>query len=531
MLVDFRKNEARDFHADLCIIGAGAAGITLARAFLGTSTRLCLLESGGLEYDDDVQELYEGKNIGRPYFELDATRLRYFGGSTNHWAGRSTPLDELDFQHRPWVPHSGWPLTRADLDPYYKKAQPICNLGPYVYDERVWQSLDVKAPYPFDPAKLRVQFWQFSKPVARFGEAFHDALAQADNITVVLHANVTNIGINQAGSKVERLDIASLAGQTGVVRARYFVLACGGLENPRLLLVSNSVERAGVANRHDLVGRFFMEHPKGRAGDIVALDPYRLLDIYRKHFPPDSAPYWAAFHPGAALQRDKAILNSSLALYYDPEPGSGAAALLEIRNAHRRGREIHDWGSKIWRVLKDLDVIAAGLYRRQIEGKAPIASPGVLYFRARGEQAPNPQSRVTLTGERDALGLNRIALDWRLSDIDKRSIAVLTRTLGEEFGRLGLGRIRLADWLAGDAAWPDDLVGGNHHMGTTRMADDPKQGVVNADGRVHENDNLYIAGSSVFPTGGWAPPTLTIVALALRLADHLKARLAQGALA
>ena len=186
-----------------------------------------------------------------------------------------------------------------------------------------------------------------------------------------------------------------------------------------------------------------------------------------------------------------------------------------------------DLRDKIWKVILDLDDVAANVYRRFVEGKDIIAAPKLIYLHSQSEQAPNPDSRVTLSDERDALGLNWARLEWRLTELDKRSVEVMTKAIGAEFGRLNLGRVRLDDWLLdGGKDWGPDLKGSPHHMGTTRMSDDPRMGVVDRRCRVHGIENLYIAGSSVFPTGGYMNPTLTIVALALRLADHLEARFA-----
>ena len=184
-------------------------------------------------------------------------------------------------------------------------------------------------------------------------------------------------------------------------------------------------------------------------------------------------------------------------------------------------------GRDIWDVVTDLDDVARGMFRATPDDPyhPPYDLSRPIRFYTRLEQCPNPDSRVKLIGEQDALGLNRIALDWQLTDLDKRSLRRSQELIGAEFGRLGVGRFKLDDWLlADDNSWPEDLHGGHHHMGTCRMSDDPKRGVVDRDCRVHGFDNLYVAGSAVYPTTGYVNPTLTVVALALRLADHLKTK-------
>ena len=246
MLRDARElDDSAPIQCDLCIIGAGAAGITLARSFVGDPLQVCLLESGGLDYEPAIQELYRGQNVGLPYFDLDVCRLRFFGGSTNHWAGRCRPLDDLDFGPRAWVPLSGWPISRVDLDPFYREAQTICQLGAYDYRPETW--LDPgQVILPFDPDKLVTRVWQFSPPTF-FGEIYRDELEGAGNIDVVLHASVVDLTTGPSGVEVQSVEFATLAGKRGQVRARRYVLACGGLENPRLLLAANRQVNAGWA--------------------------------------------------------------------------------------------------------------------------------------------------------------------------------------------------------------------------------------------------------------------------------------------
>jgi choline dehydrogenase-like flavoprotein len=522
MLSEFSHISTDPIECDLCIAGAGPAGLSIAASFIGSGLNVCLLEAGGRRRERDSQRMYAGENIGLPYFKLHKTRLRQFGGTANHWTGRCAPMDAIDFERRDWIPYSGWPFGLDEVEPYYPKAQKILNLGPDVYDERAWALLGVEGP-PLDPARVRTGFWQFSAPVPHFTVSGQRDVVQAPNVRVLLHANVTNIQLNASATAVDHLDVASRDGKRTRVKARAYVLACGGIETPRLLMVSNTIEPAGVGNRHDLVGRFFMEHPKGRTGDITTSRPWVLLDAYRKHCPAGTVPFWASLRPSAEVQRAERILNTSVALFYDYEPGSAAAAIRGFYDDYKAGRRPQRVLARTAQVLTDVNVPFQALHRRFVRRLAPVVSPGQLYLLSRAEQAPNPDSRITLGDDRDALGLRRVRLNWQTSAIDKHSLVVLTRTVGAELERIGLGRISVDDWLLdGTNRWPDDVVGGHHHMGTTRMSEDPKSGVVDANARVHGTDNLYIAGSSIFPTGGWANPTLTIVALSLRLAAHLR---------
>jgi choline dehydrogenase-like flavoprotein len=534
VFIDFREvTPGIEITAEICILGAGPAGITIARELARTGRDIVVIESGGLDFDTATQNLYAGDSIGQHYaVPEDLCRLRYFGGSTNHWNGYCGPLDTLDFEPRSWVPHSGWPIRRADLEPYYVRAQELCELGPFAYDAPSWSGPE-RQFHDFLPSKLDHAFWQFSPPT-RFGQVYREDLAGAANVRVYLYANAVDLETDAGARVVERVHLRTLTGAAGSVRASRVVLALGGIENARLLLASNRVRPGGVGNGHDLVGRFFMEHPHIRCGSVLARDPTALLfpafSARRTAGQQIAAEFWqdgthllAGLKPSVRAQQQHAILNAGLDIRSGPE-FTGYDALRSITGDLRRRRWPGSFGRNLLRTIGDIDQTASGLWsrirRRTYERPVEI----VLYNRS--EQAPNPDSRVMLGSARDALGMRRVRVDWRLSPIDRRTVRRTTLLVAEELGRLDLGRVQLSRWLRADdddAAWPrSDLRGGCHHMGTTRMASDPAHGVVDADCRVHGIDNLYIAGSSVFPTGGFMNPTLTLLALALRLAGHLE---------
>ncbi|MFC6671847.1 GMC oxidoreductase [Marinobacterium aestuariivivens] len=284
------------------------------------------------------------------------------------------------------------------------------------------------------------------------------------------------------------------------MRARYFVLACGGIENARILLLSNRVARAGLGNQYDRVGRFFMDHPMvQRSARVFTREPVRIKALFEPIEKEDQRAL-AGLCPTPLSQRTRRILNCSATFTRAPDP--------------RAGTDRDAWPADLEKeritLMADLD-----------DGR--LQQGAFFNLTTRSEQAPNPDSRITLSHERDALGLNKVLLDWRLTELDFQTIRISLELIGEELGRLGLGHVQLADWLTTNQVnWPDSLNWGSHHMGTTRMADNPKEGVVDRNCRLHSVTNLYIAGSSVFTTSGYMNPTLTIVALALRLADHLK---------
>jgi choline dehydrogenase-like flavoprotein len=506
--------------ADVCIIGAGAAGITLARELSGSGPTVVLLESGGLEPDPATQDLYAGTVTGTPFGDFDpngalaAVRLRYFGGTTGHWAGFCRPLDPIDFEPRSGPAPSGWPLNRSDLDPWYEQALEVLGIGPAEFTWAQWQER-VGRSDPFAGTELiRTDAYQV-RPL-RFGDVFRDELAVADDIDVVLDANLVELVLD--GDRVSGVRAATLDGGELTVEATEFVLALGGIENARMLLASNGQRPAGIGNENDLVGRYFCEHPQAIIGvATAAADPELLRAVFEEGIsPPGSAADPPVVIRGVIVPTEEAARSGGL-LSFGVQALAGA-------------------------VQSDSPVAVSGLSAGDVavfdEVSQGLETPGVLYLLVTGEQELHPDSRVTLTDERDALGTPRSAVDWKLTAEDRRSMLDGLRLIGSELGRLGLGRVQLTPGNLGRSdgggfevdpavADPDGFAMGIgfHHLCTTRMAADPAEGVVDADLRVHSVDNLSVAGSSSFATAGSAPPTFTIVALALRLAQALRGRL------
>ena len=498
---------------DLCIVGAGAAGISIALEWIGSSRTVVLLEGGGFAYEQKMQDLYRGTNAGLPYYPLDAARLHYFGGTTGHWAGFCSTLDPLDFEERSWVPDSGWPIARAELDPFYARAHRVLELGPYEYEAAQWQRRDAAmVPLPLDPAVAWTKIWQFSPPT-RFGAKYRDAITSAPNVRLYTHANVCELRANESVTAVDGLRARTLEGKEHRVRARQYVLACGTIQNARLLLASNARAAAGLGNAHDLVGRYFMEHLEMPSGQLLltARRPPS-MSMYSFEFGKTKARGELALT--AVRQRAHGLLNATVSL---------TPATLEAPPMSTFEQFPPDSMPSFRGVARADSAVAEPNEPPSRPTRAP-EPPRLFALLTRQEQAPNRDSRVTLAPERDAMGMPRVRLDWRLTALDRRSFRGFYEVLGRELGRRGIGRVRMHDWVleSESTSWPKSLGGGWHHMGTTRMHSDPRRGVVDATCRVHGITNLYVAGAAVYPTAGCANPTLTLVALSLRLSDHLK---------
>lgn len=552
MLVDAHDIEEGCTHdCDVCIVGAGAAGITLAKRLAGTSLEVYLLESGGIDGAERDRSPREVELVGLPYSALSGPEAEYLGGATNEWGGYCAPLDPIVFEERPWVPHSGWPLSRTDLDPYYAVAQRIVRAEPYQYDAKHWAKEIqgyrrlLSGSEVLNNRVLRFSNSYFQNPDAdgegpheavHFGNQYGDDIIRSENVTAVTHANVTSIQTVPSAEAVTEVQVECLQGRSFQVSAERYVLACGGIENPRLLLDADQHAPNGLGNENDLVGRFFMEHPHVPSA-AAYFSPPLSLNGYRHHFSDSRLPI---FHLRARenLQRSEQILNGFLRL---DTRSSGLRSAQALSRAIQGGgpcpQSFSEVMEEVQGVLSDPRGVAQGGLRL-LRGRSGDPRFGRVNVITIAEQAPNPDSRVTLSDERNALGQRKARLNWQLSDLDKRSVLRLNQLFDEELRRAGRGHLRVSDWMRDGAAWRPDappdparvwfrerrmrFYGVWHHMGTTRMADSPQRGVCNADCRVHSVDNLYVSGASVFPTGGAAPPTLTIVALAARLADHLR---------
>ena len=479
---------------DVCIAGAGPAGITLALALSAQGRRVLLLEAGGFEISPVSQDFYTGENVGLDYYDPFVSRLRYFGGTSNHWGGRCRPLDAHDFEPRPGLPLSGWPITKADLDPYAEAADAVLDLDPVA-------TVSEGPTRPTDPDLRRIGYRH--SPV-KFNARYRDEIVADPNILLVLNANLVDLRLDDARDRVTGAVVRGY--DEGVapvtVQAETFCICLGGLENARFLLNADSQVPGGIGNGADLVGRYFCEHPHFYVADILFEDgPMPPLNF-------------AA--PAEVLRRDGL---SNFGMHVTTAP------------ARSLPREVG-------RSLICSTAFSRRLVRRVL-GRAPSCDHGGLeeWWEARGvddstaplqinsAQLLDPDSRVMLGDTRDAFGQRQLVIDWRLGPQDYATMRTASEMMGRYLARAGIGRVKIRDWLMAENPVPPgpgrEMPGGYHHMCTTRMSDDPATGVVDRDCRVHGIANLYLGGSSVFATPGHANPTYTIVQLALRLADHL----------
>jgi choline dehydrogenase-like flavoprotein len=480
VIVDVDKIEALPERGryDVCIIGGGVAGIVLATTLARRKRRVLLLEAGGVEYSDRSQQVYAGKIVGHDYLGLDISRLRYLGGSSNHWDGLCRPLEPHDFDLRPHVEGSGWPIGSDELKPYLIPACEILEI------ESVFGEDELGA----ENADLKEVIFRQSPPV-RLLDKYLPSIRASGSLDVYLNANVTSLQFDSGSGRVAAALFRGYNDQSPVhlIAADRYVLALGGIENARLLLNVAGGSPLAEGGAGDFVGRFFMDHPHFVIGHYV-------------------------------VNRSKTSLGKELQFV------APTAAYLQRQQIGNCAVRIEPFVDR--RVFEGdaLDQVRRLVCESTVFRCTEPSEAGTL--RAVAEQVPNASSLLRLSDDKDAIGLRRVALDWRLSPLDKKTIRIVGLELGRYFALTNIGRIRLADWVVSDDGVIPDLADGGHgtgyhHMGTTRMGRSADDGVVDGSCAVFGVPNLYVAGSSVFRTVGYANPTLTIVQLALRLADHL----------
>ncbi|GAB3265685.1 FAD-dependent oxidoreductase [Kineosporia babensis] len=542
------ESTTEPIEADVCIVGAGPAGLSVASSLARAGVRVVLLEGGPEGAWRQLTDVTAEGEDAYPQSSITETRGSGIGGTAGQWSYRMSnvdadpeagergcryaPLDPIDFEQRAEVAHSGWPLTRSDLDPWYAKAQPLAGLGEYAYHPNSWSTPQAQ-PLDLDPSLVETQMFQFA-PASVWIDKVAGDLRSRTGVLILTDANVTQLEVDDAGGTVTGVRFARPSGPEGRVVARAVVLATGGIETARLLLMSDEKVSGGLGNAKDQVGRYWMEHPLVRGGMLVGRPDLRLglaerLKLYDAHWQ-GSTKVMAKLSIAPERMRQEGLLSTSCLLLprHDVIAGGAVQAYTEIRSPSGKASGL---GHKAALGAK----IALGANKLLTARKAMAAQPGLDLsgwatqddaggFRVfevvhQTEQSPDPDNRIVLD-RRSTDRFNRPLpkLRWHWSAPDRERITRSRDLYAQAFAIAGLGDFVQTDWENGQPR----MTGGNHHhMGGARMSTDSSTGVVDSDAKVHEMANLFVAGSSVFPTGGSVNPTLTIVALSLRLGAHL----------
>ncbi len=535
--------------ADVCVIGAGPAGITFAREFVGSEVRVALLESGRFEYDEKSQSLGEGQ-LDSEYFipgAIASGRRRQFGGTTNLWSyetqpadgrvyARSVPAEAIDLEPRAGQPSLCWPLSLDELDPFYRRAQLVWNGGPFDYEIDSWTNGEAK-PIDTSAGPLETRMCQHG-PADVFRLRYRDDLLSAPNVDVYLGCTALALESDGTAGVARLLRVARDDKTTFSVDAKVFIVAGGGVENVQLLLSSEMTRPGAIGNPHDNLGRYVTTHPEFRMGAIMPsrqglFDEIALYDIR-----------WVGRYMVSAflalaedVKRSEGLLNMSVALVprgpgYGTDAHRALAALRGPISRRERPTQIaanvrslmsspRDAADALMRMRGDYQEFRGGWSRDDVDRQQFKA----IELWAAPEQTAEAHNRITLTNQRDWLGRSRVKLDWQWSQSDRDNIERSIAIIGSQIESGGLGRFEPLIEFDGPAR--PRLDGLHHPMGGTRMHIDPQLGVVDDNCLVHGLENVYVAGSSVFPTGlGYSNPTLTLLALTLRVADRVKLDLA-----
>ncbi|MGL5446942.1 MAG: GMC oxidoreductase [Rhabdaerophilum sp.] len=538
--------------SQICIVGAGPAGIALALQFIGTTIDVVLVAGGALEHDDKSQALYAGEVVDEAlHSPLTEYRHRQFGGSSATWGGRCMPFDPIDFEHRDWIAGARWPIGYDDIAPFYPAAHALAEAGDYVYDAReaidggMREMISGFAPKSFDSDAIE----RFSCPT-HFGRRYVERLRRAPNIRVLLEAHVTEIHRAETSDAIGSVALRTLEGAEFRIEADRFVLATGGIETARLLLASRAKDPNGIGNDHDQVGRNYLCHIAGTMGELAISS--RATSVFHGYDRAWDGTYCRrrlALRP--QIQREKRIGNIVMRLHHPrlPNPAHGRGILSAIYLAkpfisYEYSKRLHGGDGlttglvlqHLWNIAREPFGTAGFLMnwarRRTLAARkfpSLIVAPrnNVFSLDIHSEQVPNPESRITLGATRDAFGMPQARVDWRYRSLDLETVRVALGALKEDLTNWGGAKLTYDEAEIPNAMLRDGAYGG-HHIGTARMGTAPDEGVVNGDARVFGTSNLYVAGSSIFPTSSQANPTLTIIAFALRLAKHLKNNIESG---
>ena len=510
-LKDFSSNSTLEY--DICIVGSGPAGISVAKQLLDTDHRVVILESGGLDPEAEYQELNEGKNSGPSYLSLDSSRLRCFGGAGKLWAGHCAPFKKDEFNKKPFIPLSGWPISFNDLKTYYKQAAKMLGISyEKFYDKSLLGNTFVEKSFKEfnrDNSFISANVLQYSSAENRdFAEKYRVDFESSKNTDVIFHSTVTQLSLSNNAKNVDSVSIADLNGNKAIIKAKIFVLACGALENPRILLMSNKTYKNALGNSSGLVGACFMSHPGlGPVAKVHKTSSEECISYDKKN-----NKYSVFFEISSNERSKQKILRHALVLtpYKD---------LLD-KYTYTSGRVF----SEGMELFKNFNLISSiKKFVCEIKDiKHQEYSPKNWSLGVGIEQPPRLSNNLKLHTTKDVLGMSKINMYWdNIGKIEKDTVVKSVKILARELGLLGTGKIKFTNaLLSGESHKIDDPI--NHHIGTTRMSDSFKTGVVDKNCKVFGISNLYIAGSSVFSTSSVVNPTYTIIALSLRLGRYIK---------
>ena len=503
----------------ILIVGSGAAGLSLALKLEKLHIPSVIVEGGELEFTEDSQEIYQGEIVSKYQLPngLDGTRLRFLGGSTNCWAGMCGELDEEDFLPRDWIALSGWPIRKKDLNDYYDEASLFFGVN-----RRMINNLeDHTDVLPLRGFETRVLY---QSTIGSLGSSFHDHLKKSNLISVYLKANCIKINTSSVNnSLIESITIRSFNDHEKKINSQRIILCCGAIENARLLLNSVASSSPAIRNEYDLIGRYFSDHPAapcatviGPKGKVFGLK--QSLDFGIKQSVEQRKQFFLPFYKVPfKIQKQLKISNSVIFVSeQEDELTESAIAAIKLYKLLKGNKNQKLDRNDVINMAKN----PFSIFTSYFQLKKSTTNRTAIRFQL--EQTPNRESRVYLSDELDKLGLRKIKLNWTFNKIERRTLDLLMARAADALQISRIGTLRMDQQLYNfSESLPMDLRGGQHHCGTTRMAKTPNQGVVDENLKVFGTKNLFVCGSSIFPTNSWVNPTFTIVAFSFRLADYI----------
>jgi choline dehydrogenase-like flavoprotein len=515
MIIDFNDDSTPlEFNADICIVGSGAASLAMLTKFYNTKHKVIVIEAGEENVTDKNQEIY---NVIAPYHPFEGAhngRFRVFGGSTTRWGGQSLPLDKIDFRKREWLPDSGWPIPYDNVSKYYSEVDSFLRLDPAGYDNDIFALLKEQALPEASELQFRFSKWS---PAPNLREHYRKIISTSSNINLLINANLRHIKLTEDHKDVQELVVKNFNNKQGRITAKKYVLACGGIENARILLASNSQLPNGVGNSRDLVGRFLQDHPRA---EVATLTVSKKQQAYFNYFYLGKTRILPRFFFSDDFQAKNKILNTTAFVEFYTKEDDVFTIAKEIYRKQVRGTLSLEELKQALRLVKNIPQLLQIAKHYYIDRK--VYTPNALArLNVMTEAPPLRENTVSLSSEVDALGMPKAIVKWKIDETVRQTFVATTHTICNYLTSAGFGKIEIDDWLNSED-WVTHVRDSKHHIGTTRMASSPENGVVDENCKVFDLSNLYIAGSSVFPTSGQSNPTATLIALAFRLANRLK---------
>lgn len=507
-----RERPSPEYRPEVCVVGAGAAGICLAVELERQGKQVMVLEGGGREVEDAAQEPYQSEVVGRPHRGVHTGRFRAHGGTTTRWGGQILELNAEDFERREWIAESGWPFSRAELEPFYRRALEFEGLGGAIRDDAgVWKRIGVDEPR-FPAMQTYLTRWC---PEPNFARLHGKTLETSERIQVWLHANAVELMMD--GETARGLRCRTQSGQEMVVHAEQFIFCMGAIECVRFFLQPREGELAW--NRSGLLGRHFQDHIDANAAVVRPRDRRRFSRIFDNIFVGGYK-----YHPKIRLEPDEQrraqILNCAATMSFVSDLDEALGATKTAAKHLLRGRWSEVRAAELLQSVRHAPLLVRQTLRYALEHRAYNPSSAEIHLRVHCEQRPDGESAITLSDERDSLGLLRTRLDWRISELELRTIRSFAEAAAGSLGDVAEVQLDEA-LLEGGAEFLRRCDDSNHHMGGMRMAVSAGDGVVTPELLLHGTRNAYVCSGAVFPTSGFSNPTHTVIALALRLADRL----------